>query len=190
MCVGPSRGEGFGRWHGFCSPWLRNPCHLEFSPPARPTGARPPPSPHQPNTCGPTAEVRQTEAMRITYLGHASVLIELDGLKVITDPLLRPRDPRRPEAGRAAGRGRASGRHRPDPALPRPSRPFLNTQAFVGSGELEEQATQLLLAPAPALTASHLIGAQRTGFEPSSGQRDMGEELGNDQHAVGNNEQR
>jgi L-ascorbate metabolism protein UlaG (beta-lactamase superfamily) len=29
--------------------------------------------------------------MRITYLGHASVLIELDGLKVITDPLLRPR---------------------------------------------------------------------------------------------------
>ena len=29
--------------------------------------------------------------MRITYLGHASVLIGLDGLKVLTDPLLRPR---------------------------------------------------------------------------------------------------
>jgi L-ascorbate metabolism protein UlaG (beta-lactamase superfamily) len=29
--------------------------------------------------------------MRITYLGHASALIELDGVKVITDPLLRPR---------------------------------------------------------------------------------------------------
>jgi L-ascorbate metabolism protein UlaG (beta-lactamase superfamily) len=29
--------------------------------------------------------------MRITYLGHASVLIEIDGVKVMTDPLLRPR---------------------------------------------------------------------------------------------------
>jgi len=29
--------------------------------------------------------------MRITYLGHASVLIELDGLKALTDPLLRRR---------------------------------------------------------------------------------------------------
>jgi L-ascorbate metabolism protein UlaG (beta-lactamase superfamily) len=29
--------------------------------------------------------------MRITYLGHATVLIEIDGLKVLTDPLLRPR---------------------------------------------------------------------------------------------------
>ena len=29
--------------------------------------------------------------MRITYLGHASLLIEIDGVKVITDPLLRPR---------------------------------------------------------------------------------------------------
>jgi L-ascorbate metabolism protein UlaG (beta-lactamase superfamily) len=29
--------------------------------------------------------------MRITYLGHASVIIEVDGLKVLTDPLLRRR---------------------------------------------------------------------------------------------------
>jgi L-ascorbate metabolism protein UlaG (beta-lactamase superfamily) len=29
--------------------------------------------------------------MRITYLGHASVLIGLDGFEVLTDPLLRPR---------------------------------------------------------------------------------------------------
>ena len=29
--------------------------------------------------------------MRITYLGHASLLIEIDGVKLITDPLLRPR---------------------------------------------------------------------------------------------------
>jgi L-ascorbate metabolism protein UlaG (beta-lactamase superfamily) len=29
--------------------------------------------------------------MRITYLGHASLLIEIDGVKMITDPLLRPR---------------------------------------------------------------------------------------------------
>jgi L-ascorbate metabolism protein UlaG (beta-lactamase superfamily) len=29
--------------------------------------------------------------LRITYLGHASLLIELDGLRVLTDPLLRPR---------------------------------------------------------------------------------------------------
>lgn len=29
--------------------------------------------------------------MRITYLGHASLIIELDGLKVLTDPLLRRR---------------------------------------------------------------------------------------------------
>jgi len=29
--------------------------------------------------------------MRITYLGHASLLIEIDGLKVLTDPLLRGR---------------------------------------------------------------------------------------------------
>lgn len=29
--------------------------------------------------------------MRITYLGHATVLVEIDGVKVITDPLLRPR---------------------------------------------------------------------------------------------------
>lgn len=29
--------------------------------------------------------------MRITYLGHASVLIEIDGVRLITDPLLRPR---------------------------------------------------------------------------------------------------
>ena len=29
--------------------------------------------------------------MRITYLGHATILIEIDGLKVLTDPLLRPR---------------------------------------------------------------------------------------------------
>jgi L-ascorbate metabolism protein UlaG (beta-lactamase superfamily) len=29
--------------------------------------------------------------LRITYLGHASLLIEIDGVKVITDPLLRPR---------------------------------------------------------------------------------------------------
>ncbi len=29
--------------------------------------------------------------MRITYLGHATVLIEIDGIRVLTDPLLRPR---------------------------------------------------------------------------------------------------
>ncbi len=29
--------------------------------------------------------------LRITYLGHASLLIEIDGVKLITDPLLRPR---------------------------------------------------------------------------------------------------
>ena len=29
--------------------------------------------------------------VRITYLGHASLLIEIDGVKIITDPLLRPR---------------------------------------------------------------------------------------------------
>jgi L-ascorbate metabolism protein UlaG (beta-lactamase superfamily) len=29
--------------------------------------------------------------VRITYLGHATVVIELDGLKFLTDPLLRPR---------------------------------------------------------------------------------------------------
>lgn len=29
--------------------------------------------------------------MRVTYLGHASVLIELDGLRILTDPLLRRR---------------------------------------------------------------------------------------------------
>jgi L-ascorbate metabolism protein UlaG (beta-lactamase superfamily) len=29
--------------------------------------------------------------IRITYLGHASLLIEIDGVRVITDPLLRPR---------------------------------------------------------------------------------------------------
>jgi L-ascorbate metabolism protein UlaG (beta-lactamase superfamily) len=29
--------------------------------------------------------------MRVTYLGHASVLIEIDGVRVVTDPLLRPR---------------------------------------------------------------------------------------------------
>lgn len=29
--------------------------------------------------------------MKITYLGHASVIIEVDGLKVLTDPLLRRR---------------------------------------------------------------------------------------------------
>jgi L-ascorbate metabolism protein UlaG (beta-lactamase superfamily) len=29
--------------------------------------------------------------MKITYVGHACVIIELDGVKLITDPLLRPR---------------------------------------------------------------------------------------------------
>jgi L-ascorbate metabolism protein UlaG (beta-lactamase superfamily) len=29
--------------------------------------------------------------VRITYVGHATVLIEIDGLRVLTDPLLRPR---------------------------------------------------------------------------------------------------
>jgi len=29
--------------------------------------------------------------MKITYLGHASVLIEIDGTKIVTDPLFRPR---------------------------------------------------------------------------------------------------
>ncbi len=47
MRVNPSRGGASGRWHGFCSPWLRNPCHRESSPPVRPMGARPPLPPHQ-----------------------------------------------------------------------------------------------------------------------------------------------
>ena len=88
---------------------------IRHSPPTRPAGARPPPpliSPNQPPRTGggygasprrpprprpsprrppPTHASNQTAPMRITYLGHASVLIELDGLKVITDPLLRPR---------------------------------------------------------------------------------------------------
>ena len=29
--------------------------------------------------------------MRVTYLGHATVLIEVDGVRVLTDPLLRRR---------------------------------------------------------------------------------------------------
>jgi L-ascorbate metabolism protein UlaG (beta-lactamase superfamily) len=29
--------------------------------------------------------------MRLTYAGHSTVLIELDGLRILTDPLLRRR---------------------------------------------------------------------------------------------------
>src|SRR5688500_8918999 len=29
--------------------------------------------------------------MRVTYLGHSSVLLELDGVRLLTDPLLRDR---------------------------------------------------------------------------------------------------
>jgi L-ascorbate metabolism protein UlaG (beta-lactamase superfamily) len=32
-----------------------------------------------------------TEAARIVYVGHATVLVELDGVRLLTDPLVRPR---------------------------------------------------------------------------------------------------
>jgi L-ascorbate metabolism protein UlaG (beta-lactamase superfamily) len=32
-----------------------------------------------------------TEATRVTYVGHATVLIEMDGVRLLTDPVLRRR---------------------------------------------------------------------------------------------------
>lgn len=35
--------------------------------------------------------VSETQTARVTFLGHATVLIEMDGLRVLTDPILRAR---------------------------------------------------------------------------------------------------
>ena len=47
--------------------------------------------------------------MRITYLGHASVLIGLDGFEVLTDPLLRPRIAHLRRVAPAVAAGRLAG---------------------------------------------------------------------------------
>src|SRR2546426_456790 len=52
-------------------------------PPAPPT-SRPGPA-----RSPPPAELPR--AMRLTFVGHSTVLIELDGMRILTDPLLRER---------------------------------------------------------------------------------------------------
>ena len=60
---------------------------------------------------------------RITYVGHATVLLELGGARLLTDPLLRPGLLRviAPPPARANPRGDRAGRR--DPGLPPASRP-------------------------------------------------------------------
>ncbi len=40
---------------------------------------------------GDTSGVSDAGLMRVTFLGHATILIEMDGVRVLTDPLLRQR---------------------------------------------------------------------------------------------------
>jgi L-ascorbate metabolism protein UlaG (beta-lactamase superfamily) len=49
-----------------------------------------------------------TDPSRITYLGHATTLIEVDGLRILTDPLLRQRTVHLRRAMRLEGRNRVS----------------------------------------------------------------------------------
>jgi hypothetical protein len=44
-------------------------------------------------SCAPAASLERgvTGSLRLTYVGHATVLIELDGVRILTDPLLRAR---------------------------------------------------------------------------------------------------
>jgi L-ascorbate metabolism protein UlaG (beta-lactamase superfamily) len=42
-------------------------------------------------TLGDTPRVSESIDARVTFLGHATVLIEIDGLRVLTDPILRER---------------------------------------------------------------------------------------------------
>ena len=64
---------------------------------------------------------------RVTWVGHGTALVDLDGVRLLTDPLLRNRVAhlQRPR-GAAGGRGPARSRRRPHLApAPRPSRPAL-----------------------------------------------------------------
>ena len=74
---------------------------------------------------------RLSSSMRITFVGHSTVLIELDGVRILTDPLLRR--PVRPcQAPRASGRPRPDRRGRPRAGVahpPRPPRPAVAPEA-------------------------------------------------------------
>ena len=78
----------------------------------------------------PAGRCERIATCRITYVGHATVLIELGGVRLLTDPVLRAAG-RSPAPARPAPRPpRESDRRRPDlaPAL-RPSRPALAAAA-------------------------------------------------------------
>ena len=73
MYGSPSRGAG--RWHGFCSPWLRNPCHLEsWAPIGQPPGVHHAP-PHQPKLGWAAGEVpaRRPAAASVAARGSGPV---------------------------------------------------------------------------------------------------------------------
>lgn len=40
---------------------------------------------------GDTSEVNEIDRARVTFLGHATILIEVDGVRLLTDPVLRER---------------------------------------------------------------------------------------------------
>jgi len=42
-------------------------------------------------TFGDTSDVSENGSARVTFVGHATVLIEMDGVRLLTDPLLRAR---------------------------------------------------------------------------------------------------
>ena len=51
---------------------------------------------------------RMADPIRLTYVGHATVLIEIDGVRILTDPLLRDRiGPLRRHSPAPAARARA-----------------------------------------------------------------------------------
>ena len=102
-----------------------------------------------------------TAAARVTYVGHATVLVELDGVRLLTDPVLRRRvGPlrRHGAASRpAAGGGRRRGADLP-PA-PRPRRPALAAPA--------RQEVPVLAPPG----AGGLLRAARLRRRPRAGPR-------------------
>ena len=87
----PFSGQGFASYGRTIQPGDRGYClHGGNIPIGGLASARcDPPQPQPPPTCLKPPGI--ILPVRITYLGHATVLIELDGLRVLTDPLLRPR---------------------------------------------------------------------------------------------------
>jgi L-ascorbate metabolism protein UlaG (beta-lactamase superfamily) len=106
--------------------------------------------------------------VRITYIGHATLLIEIDGLRILTDPLLRDRlGPLRrhgpsPDAAALGGLDAVLISHAHPDHFDRPSlRRVADTARFVVPMGLGPRIRRL--APASAITELHAGGAMDLG---------------------------